>query len=90
MFIRHRPQYAYNLILTLRWTVDSVEKLPAGPQSGILQTCAVRENEPNPYGTTVTSKVNAQYHQHIFSLRVDPMVDGPANSVLETGVVSSL
>jgi primary-amine oxidase len=55
--------------------------------TGILQTYVMRENEPNPYGTTVAPRVNAQYHQHIFSLRVDPMVDGLANSVLETDVV---
>ena len=57
--------------------------------TGVLQTYVARENEPNPYGTTVAPKVNAQYHQHIFSLRIDPMVDGLANSVLETDIVPS-
>jgi primary-amine oxidase len=57
--------------------------------TGILQTYVARENEPNPYGTTVAPRVNAQHHQHMFSLRVDPMVDGLANSVLETDVVPS-
>jgi len=57
--------------------------------TGILQIYVARENEPNPYGITVAPKINAQHHQHMFSLRVDPMVDGLANSVLETDVVPS-
>jgi primary-amine oxidase len=57
--------------------------------TGILQTYVAREDEPHPYGTIIAPKVNAQYHQHIFSLRVDPMVDGLANSVSETDVVPS-
>jgi len=52
-----------------------------------LQTYVARGNEPNSYRTTVGPKINAQYHQHIFSLRVDPTAGGPANSVLETDVV---
>jgi primary-amine oxidase len=43
--------------------------------------------EPNPYGTTVAPGVNAQYHQHLFSIRVDPMIDGLANSVVESDIV---
>ena len=57
--------------------------------TGILQTYVARENEPNPYGTTVAPRFNAQYHQHFFSLRIDPMVDGLKNSALETDVVPS-
>lgn len=41
----------------------------------------------NPFGTTVAPQVNAHYHQHLFSLRVDPMVDGVCNSVVESDVV---
>ena len=43
--------------------------------------------EPNPYGTTIAPQINAHYHQHIFSVRVDPMVDGLKNSVVETDVI---
>ena len=32
--------------------------------------------------------MNAHYHQHLFSLRVDPMVDGLHNTVMETDVLS--
>lgn len=44
-------------------------------------------DEPNPYGTTVAPNVNAHYHQHLFSLRIDPMIDGLKNTVIESDVV---
>lgn len=77
-------EYVWNYHFYQDGTIESDTKL-----TGILQTYVAKENEPNPYGTTIAPKVNAQYHQHIFSLRVDPMVDGLANSVLETDVVPS-
>lgn len=54
--------------------------------TGILQVYVSKDGEANPYGTTVAKNVNAHYHQHLFSLRVDPMVDGLHNSVIETDV----
>ncbi|KAJ7287143.1 copper amine oxidase [Mycena rebaudengoi] len=56
--------------------------------TGILQAYLAADGEPNPYGTTVAPNVNAQNHQHIFSVRVDPMVDGLRNSVVETDIAS--
>ena len=55
----------------------------------MLQTYVSNPDEPNPYGTTVAPQINAQYHQHIFSVRIDPMVDGLQNSVVETDVITS-
>ncbi|EJD00280.1 peroxisomal copper amine oxidase [Fomitiporia mediterranea MF3/22] len=55
--------------------------------TGILQVYVGADNEANPYGTTVAKNINAHYHQHLFSLRVDPMVDGLSNSMLELDVV---
>ena len=40
------------------------------------------------YGTTVDSTVEAMNHQHIFSFRLDPDVDGSANSVIEVNTES--
>ena len=77
-------EYIWNFHFYQDGSIDSEIKL-----TGVLQTYVARENEPNPYGTTVAPRVNAQYHQHLFSLRVDPMVDGLMNSVLETDVVPS-
>lgn len=35
----------------------------------------------------VAPQVNAHYHQHIFSIRVDPMIDGLNNTVVESDVI---
>ncbi|KAI0338746.1 hypothetical protein BDW22DRAFT_1362449 [Trametopsis cervina] len=57
--------------------------------SGILQVYAEDPLQPSasPYATTVARGVSAQYHQHLFSVRVDSMVDGLSNTVLETDIV---
>ncbi|KAI6010589.1 copper amine oxidase [Pisolithus marmoratus] len=55
--------------------------------TGILQVSVTDSDEPVPHGTTVAPRVNAQFHQHIFSLRVDPMLDGLQNSVIESEIV---
>jgi len=36
----------------------------------------------SPYGTVVHDQVLAAHHQHIFSLRIDPAVDGHKNTLL--------
>jgi primary-amine oxidase len=54
--------------------------------TGILNVYTARSDEHLTYGTMVAPQINAQYHQHIFSLRVDPMVDGLHNSVVESDV----
>ncbi|KAJ3782694.1 copper amine oxidase [Lentinula aff. detonsa] len=55
--------------------------------TGILQVYAQQAGEPNPFGTTVAPGVNAHYHQHMFSFRIDPMVDGIKNSVVEQDII---
>ncbi|KAL1742027.1 copper amine oxidase [Schizophyllum fasciatum] len=57
--------------------------------TGILQVYVGADGEPTPHGTWVAPNVNAHYHQHMFSVRVDPMIDGLQNSVVETDVVMS-
>ena len=47
-----------------------------------------KDNEPSAYGVKVAPNLNAQYHQHMFSIRIDPMIDGLKNSVVETDVIS--
>lgn len=42
-----------------------------------------------PWGTEVAPGVTAHNHQHIFSLRVDPEVDGPSNSVVQCDAVAA-
>ena len=55
--------------------------------TGILQVYVAVPNEPAPYATRVAPGINAHFHQHLFSLRIDPMVDGLLNSVVETDVL---
>ncbi|KAJ3558405.1 hypothetical protein NP233_g11516 [Leucocoprinus birnbaumii] len=55
--------------------------------TGVLQVYVGADNEPNQHGTTVAPNVNAHYHQHIFCYRVDPMVDGLKNTVIESDVL---
>nr|BAU20376.1 ethanolamine oxidase [Syncephalastrum racemosum] len=58
--------------------------------TGELNTHVLAEDEdPAPYGTIVAPQVDAQHHQHLFSMRIDPMVDGPTNSVAQVDVVAS-
>jgi primary-amine oxidase len=55
--------------------------------SGILQVYAGGDGGPNPFGTTVAPGVLAHYHQHLFSVRIDPMIDGLKNSVVESDII---
>lgn len=58
--------------------------------TGILNTYVLAEGESAaPYGVQVAPGINAQYHQHIFSLRVDPMVDGLNNTVVQSDILPS-
>ncbi|KAI7344101.1 hypothetical protein KC336_g22973, partial [Hortaea werneckii] len=50
--------------------------------TGILNTYSLNPGESAaPWGTEVYPGVNAHNHQHLFCLRVDPNIDGPANTV---------
>jgi primary-amine oxidase len=51
--------------------------------TGIISTGAHQENESSPYGTTVAPGLYGPNHQHFFCVRLDPAVDGRANSVIE-------
>lgn len=50
--------------------------------TGILSTQPIDEGVQVPWGTIVHPGVLAASHQHIFSLRLDPMIDGPKNSLV--------
>jgi primary-amine oxidase len=58
--------------------------------TGILNTSVANPGETTlPWGTTVYPQVNAHNHQHLFSLRIDPRVDGDNNSVVQSDVLPS-
>lgn len=50
--------------------------------TGILSTQPIDEGISVPWGTVVHPGVLASHHQHIFSLRVDPMIDGHNNRLV--------
>ncbi|BGP19494.1 hypothetical protein JCM10213_006314 [Rhodosporidiobolus nylandii] len=55
--------------------------------TGIVNTYTAAQGEKvDKFGTLVAPGVQAHHHQHIFCLRVDPMIDGLNNSVVETEV----
>ncbi len=56
--------------------------------TGILNMYVLQEGEgTGGHGTEVAPRINAHLHQHLFSLRVNPMIDGIENSVAETDVL---
>ena len=50
--------------------------------TGILSTQPIDEGLEVPWGTVVHPGVLATHHQHIFSLRVDPAIEGHANRLV--------
>ena len=50
--------------------------------TGILSTQPIDEGLDVPWGTVVHPGVLAAHHQHVFSLRVDPALDGHSNRLV--------
>jgi primary-amine oxidase len=50
--------------------------------TGIVSTAPIEVGDQVPYGTVVAPGVMAPYHQHLFSLRIDPAVAGHDNSLV--------
>ncbi|KAG7696638.1 hypothetical protein KL951_003094 [Ogataea haglerorum] len=58
--------------------------------TGILNTYILGDDEDaGPWGTRVYPNVNAHNHQHLFSLRIDPRIDGDGNSAATCDAKSS-
>uniref|UniRef100_A0A093V6W7 Amine oxidase n=1 Tax=Talaromyces marneffei PM1 TaxID=1077442 RepID=A0A093V6W7_TALMA len=56
--------------------------------TGILNTFSINPGEDtHGWGTEVYPGVNAHNHQHLFCLRVDPQIDGQANTVFQVDAV---
>jgi primary-amine oxidase len=67
--------FQFNTAAELHYEVRATGILSTQPIDHSLDKVGV------PFGTVVHPGVLAAHHQHIFSLRVDPMIDGPNNSV---------
>lgn len=79
--------YEYGFYHT--FSLDGTYKLEM-KLTGMLNTYCMHPSETAaPYGTEVAPQVNAHNHQHIFSLRVDPEIDGPNNSIVQSDAVST-
>ncbi|PLB39279.1 peroxisomal copper amine oxidase [Aspergillus candidus] len=79
--------YEYGFYHT--FTLDGTYKLEV-KLTGMLNTyCLHPSEEAAPYGTEVAPRVTAHNHQHIFSLRIDPEIDGRNNTVVESDAVPS-
>ncbi|RMJ13101.1 hypothetical protein BHE90_004937 [Fusarium euwallaceae] len=71
------------------WNFDQAAALHYKIQAtGILSTVPIAPGATVPYGTNVNQGVMAPYHQHVFSLRIDPALDGDKNSFLEEDSVA--
>ncbi|KAF7560397.1 hypothetical protein G7046_g3762 [Stylonectria norvegica] len=66
------------------WHLDQAAGLHYRIQAtGILSTVPIAPGVTVPWGTVVNDGVMAPYHQHVFSLRIDPALDGDKNSFVE-------
>ncbi|CAG8954299.1 hypothetical protein HYFRA_00005920 [Hymenoscyphus fraxineus] len=66
------------------WHLDQAAGLHYKIQAtGILSTAPIDRGVTVPFGTRVNEGVLAPFHQHVFSLRIDPCIDGDNNTFLE-------
>jgi primary-amine oxidase len=79
--------YEYGFYHT--FTLDGTYKLEV-KLTGMLNTYVLHSTEvAAPYGTQIAKGLTAHNHQHIFSLRIDPAVDGTNNSVVQGDALPS-
>ncbi|KAH7244475.1 copper amine oxidase [Fusarium redolens] len=85
IFTAANYEYACQWVFHQDGTIQPEIKL-----TGILNTYALNEGEEaGPWGTEVYPQVNAHNHQHLFCLRVNPMIDGVNNTVNMVDTVAS-
>ncbi|RMZ08836.1 hypothetical protein D0864_01647 [Hortaea werneckii] len=51
--------------------------------TGILSTSLIDDGKTSEWGNVVSPGTLAANHQHLFSMRVDPMIDGARNTVVQ-------
>ena len=75
-------EYGFYWYFYLDGTIQLEVKL-----TGIMSTMAIGPGENPRFATVVAPQLAAPYHQHLFNVRLDVEVDGPANSVYEVNAV---
>lgn len=79
--------YEYGFYHT--FTLDGTYKLEV-KLTGLLNTYCIHPTESAaPYGSLVAAGTTAHNHQHLFSLRIDPELDGKENTVVQNDAVLS-
>ncbi|KAL1993533.1 hypothetical protein VTN49DRAFT_2202 [Thermomyces lanuginosus] len=71
----------YEYIFAFHFTQDAAINYEVRA-TGILSTAPIDIGDQVPYGIMVGPGVMAPYHQHLFSLRIDPAIDGHRNTLL--------
>ncbi|KFY29838.1 hypothetical protein V494_08442 [Pseudogymnoascus sp. VKM F-4513 (FW-928)] len=51
--------------------------------TGIVSTALIDQGKYSPWGNVVSPGVLAQNHQHLFCLRIDPMIEGSQNTLIQ-------
>lgn len=83
VFTAANYEYAIYWVLYQDGTIQIELKL-----TGMLNTYVLAPDEQsNKWGTEVADRVIAHNHQHIFNIRIDPAVDGQANTVIQSDAV---
>jgi primary-amine oxidase len=77
-------EYGYYWYFYLDGTLEFEVKL-----TGVLQTKGLAPGADDPYSSVVAPGVGAMHHQHLFNVRLDMEVDGPANTVYEVDLVAA-
>ncbi|MGP8059582.1 MAG: primary-amine oxidase [Acidimicrobiales bacterium] len=76
-------EYGFYWYFYLDGTIQLEVKL-----TGIMSTMAIEAGDEPRFATVVAPQLAAPYHQHLFNVRLDVDVDGPANSVYEIDAVA--
>jgi primary-amine oxidase len=76
-------EYGYYWYFQQDGTIECEVKL-----TGIVSTGAVTPGESSPYATIIAPGLTAPYHQHYFNVRMDMMVDGLSNSLVEVNTAA--
>ena len=76
-------EYGYFWYLYQDGTIEYEIKL-----TGVISNAALPPGEKPTHGTLVAPQVYGPNHQHIFCVRLDMMVDGPQNTVVECDSVA--
>jgi primary-amine oxidase len=82
LFDQNSQEYIWNYHFYQDGTIEVEIRL-----TGILSVYVSADGEPSPFGTIVAPNINAHYHQHLFNVRIDPMIDGLNNTVIESDIV---